>query len=418
MPPTPALCPFCNATLPTAPAPPPSSKAPCPRCGEPVPADRWSIDPALATALIAGDAPVNQRRTVDAPAPEPGLGVRKTAFIVLGVMVTMLLIGMSFALWTTKLRQSRHPWMPDKLEPIAFRRPLELTGLQYLPNGSQLVVGIHVGELHDDRVVGQRLLAEPRPILLDRILKQIPRTTGLKLEQIDHVVLASSLDLQSPQLVMVVRTRQPYSNQTIAAALHPLKATLHKDQPLYEVSLKPLGEALLWCVEERTMIYVVRPLDTPTLEHLQGISGTPRLVDDVLAAPLRTTLTERLPKHNFLWMVGRLDQLGALNEGLPFLLGARVDGAAIKSLRMFALGVAPIEELTLAGSFQLANADAADKFANFLDGVRIEGAKEQKVVPPPARAQDPAAAPWVSWQVRGTVGSMRQLLNQGKEPKK
>ena len=241
-----AQCPFCNGILPALPTRPTGAKLPCPRCGEPVPAARWPV----GTAIASGEPPL----AVQPPRMAPVPGVRKTAFAILGIMLVMTIVGLSYMLWTTKLRQSRHPWMPEKLEAIEFRQPLQLTGLGYLPKGTQIVVGLQVAEWLDDKA-GKQLLAEPRPALLDWLLKQITRSTNLKIEQIDHIVLGSTLDVQ---LVAVVKTRQPYSLQKISEAVQPAQSTLYQNQALYEFPLKPMGNAMLWCVEERTLLFVLR----------------------------------------------------------------------------------------------------------------------------------------------------------------
>ena len=231
-----AVCPFCNSVLSAIAAAPTAEKLPCPRCGEPVPTARWpvvqSVPPSPAmSAAIRGGTP----------------GTRATLFVILGVMLTMAVVSLSYALWTVKLRQARHPKMPEKQEAIAFRRPTELSGLGYLPKGTQVVIGLQIAEWLDDKA-GKQLLEEPRPAYLDWLLKQVTRATSLKLEQLDHIIAASTLDTQ---LVLIVKTRQPYSLEKIVDAVQPVRSSNYQQKPLYEYALKPLGEAMLWCVEER-----------------------------------------------------------------------------------------------------------------------------------------------------------------------
>ncbi len=402
----PALCPFCNAALPPLAAAPTGDKFPCPRCGESVPAARWHVD----TSIARGEPKWSPRPSSDEPRP-PVPGKRKTALVILGIMATMAIVGLSYALWTVDLRRSRHPWMPTKNEPIARRRPLELTGLGYLPKNCQFVAGLHIAEMMDDKTVGSKLLDEPRPVLLDWVLKQIPRATGLTLADIDHVVLGAAFDRHFPQAVMVVKTRSPYELEKIARAAKPATRPLFHDKALYQYSLNPLGEAVVWCVDGRTLVYVLR-LDEPKVEHLSGLSEEPRPIEEVLPAPLRTTLAERLPTHQYLWIAGRLDQLGPLKDWLPLALGGKLDLERLKEMKSFALGIEPTEGLTLTGHFEMTDAKSADKLKTVLEGVTVAGAKSQKV-----DATDPIGH-WVTWQVRGDVGTMREFLNQGREGKK
>jgi hypothetical protein len=395
-------CPFCNGVLPALPASPTDDKRPCPRCHEPVPAARWPIDSTLA-AISAGPPP--------APTPPDfKTANRKTGFIVLGIMATMAIVGLSYALWTTQIRRARDPKKIDRLEPISARRPLELPALGYLPKECQLVAGLHLAEMLNDKA-GKELLAEPRPALIDWSLRQITRTSGLKLEDIDHVVLATAFDAHFPQLVMIVRTRPKIDLQKIAEA-RPKKSTLHENQPLYEFTLDPLGEAMVWNVEERTLIYVFR-LDAPRTEHLNRLSATPRKLDAMLSAPLQKAMKERLPTHPYMWAAGRLDQLGMAKDWLPLAFGGKAELGPLKQIQTFTLGIEPVEGLTLKGDFQLANAKSAAAFKAFLDNVQIDGAKSHKVEASPSDEPEQ----WVAWQVRGDVSAIRELLNRGKDGK-
>ena len=390
-----ANCPFCNARLPALAAVPIVDKLPCPRCGELIPAARWQFDPASA-------APP----TSEKPAALPGN--RKTMLIILGIMATMAIAGLSYALWTVKERRTRDPWMP-----IAQRRPLELSGIGYLPKGCQFVAGLHVAEMMDDIKTGRKLLAEPRPALLDWVLRQIQRTTGMSLEEIDHVLLAVMPDGQLSQLVMVVQTRKPYALGKIAQAGKPAHPSLHQDRPLYEANLNPAGTALLWCVADRTFIGVIR-LDTPQLKDLTGLSAQPRPIDEALSAPIHKAIKERLAKPQLLWAVGELDQLGAARDWLPFALGAKADLGTLKDLKTVVLGVEPGTDLTFTGSFQMTDTKSAARFQTILESAKIDGAKSQKVTVTPAAVKDQ----WVTWQVRGDAPTMRELLNRGKQAKK
>jgi hypothetical protein len=282
---------------------------------------------------------------------------------------------------------------------------LELDGMGYLPRNSQVIVGLQIAEMLEDKKIGKPLLDEPRPAGLDWVLKQIIRTTGMELHEIDHVLLATTLDLKSQHLTFVVKTRRPIDFKKVAQA-GPVESTLHQQEPLYQFSLKPAGEALIWCVDERTALCVIG-LDVPKIEHLQGLSKTPRPIDEVLPVPLRDALKERLAKYQFAWAVGRLDQLGALKDLLPFVPGLKMDLTAIAGLKTAALGLEPIDGVTLTGHFQVGDAKSVGRFKTLLGGIKITGATSQKVEAPPAEANDP----WVTWQVRGDAAMMRNWLS-------
>ena len=398
------VCPFCNGLLPGLSAQPSAEKLPCPRCGELIPASRWQVDTAIAsgepklpTPTAGADRPDVTQQIVP--------GIRKTALIVLGIMLAMAVVGLSYALWTTKLRRTRDPKLT--LDPITFRKPLELEGLGYLPKDSDIIVGLQIAEWLADKKVGKPLLDEPRPAVLDWVMKQLPRVTGMPLEELDHVVLAASFD--TPQVVMVVKTRRPIALEKIAEHAKPSSMPLHQDKPLYEISFNPPAEALVWCVEAKTLLLVLR-LDAPKLEHLNALSATPRSIEQVVSVPLRQALKERLPKFQFLWAAGRLDRLGLLEDLLRMAPAAKPYLEVTKDLKVFAIGLEPVDGLTLTAHFLMTEAKAAAKFKSFLEGVKIERA-QQKVAAGPADEKDQ----WVIWQVRGDVAAIREFLNQQKK---
>ena len=318
-------------------------------------------------------------------------------------MATMAVIGLGYMLWTVKDRRARDP--KPMLSAVKFRRPLELDGLVYLPKNSSIVVGLQIAECLEDGKVGKPLLDEPRPAGLDWVLKQITRTLDMELKEIDHVLMAPSPDLRSPQMTLVVKTRRPIDLKRIAQA-GPVETKLHQEEPLYYFTLKPGGEALVWCVEERTALYVIG-FEANKIEHLQGLSKTARPIDEALAAPVREAMKERLAKYQFAWGAGRLDHLGAFKELLPFVPGMKIDMAALKELKTFAVGLEPIDGLTMTGHFQSSDAKSAAKLKGLLATVQIEGAASQKIEMPPTETKEW----WVTWQVRGEAAVMRAWLS-------
>jgi hypothetical protein len=205
---------------------------------------------------------------------------------------------------------------------------------------------------------------------------------------------------------MVVKTRRPIALEKIAEHAKPSNTPLHQDKPLYEISFNPPAEALVWCVEAKTLLLVLR-LDAPKLEHLNALSATPRRIEEMVSAPLRQALRERLPKFQFLWAAGRLDRLGLLKDLLQMAPAAKPYLEVTKDLKVFAIGLEPVDGLTLTGHFLMTDPKAAAKFKSFLEGVKIERA-QQKVAAAPADEKDQ----WVIWQVRGDVAAIREFLNQ------
>ncbi|MBI3823167.1 MAG: hypothetical protein HY289_10880 [Planctomycetes bacterium] len=391
-----AACPYCNAILPSLTAAPAAEKLPCPRCGELVPASRWQVDASVTPPSPAMSAAIGAGRP----------GKRKTAVIIVSIMVTMAVVGLSYALWTIQVRRDRDP--KPMLDPITYRKPLELKGLGYLPKDCDIIVGLHLAELLADKKVGKPLLEEPRPAALDWVAKQLPRMTGMPLEEIDHVLLAGSFD--QAQVVMVVKTRRAYSLEKIVESVHPTRSGQHEKLALYEFPLNPMGEAMLWCVEEKTLVCVIR-LEPPKVEHLRGLSATPRKVEDVLPATLHDALAKRLARQQYAWAAGRFDRLGLLKEALMLIPPDKA--ALLKDLKTFAVGLEPVEGLTLTGHFHMNDAKSAGKLKTFLENVTIDGATQKLAMP-----KDDKEEQWLTWQLRGDPAAMRTWLNQGREPKR
>jgi hypothetical protein len=394
-----SLCPFCNAVLPALGSAPSAERLPCPRCGEPVPAARWRVE----TGVREGPPPA-------APAPPAGPvpGIHNTMRVVVGVMIVMAIVGLSYALWTVQLRRARDP--KGSLDPVKFRRPLELEGLGLLPKDNDIVVGLHIAEWLEDKAVGQPLLEEPQPAELAWFVRQITRTTAMELKEIDHIVLGLSFEAQ--QLTAVVKTRRPMVGERIAEH-QPAKSALYQKSPLYEFELQPFGGALVWWIDPKTAIHTIR-LAMPTVEHIKGLAATARPIEDVLAPPLHAAVKERLTKYQFAWAVGRLDRLGAVKDLARFIPAAKLPMNAAKNLRTFAFGLEPVEGVTCTGSFHVQDAKAAASLEKLLDGLTMPDALARKVDVPPAEVKEQ----WVTWQVRGDAAAMRAWLTSAKESKK
>src|SRR5438105_11344212 len=107
-------CPYCNAELPPLAAPPAGPRTPCPRCGEPVPSERFAVQ----VGVFGGPPP---------PAYAGGsLGKMRTLRSVLAIMAGMAVLTLVFALYTQQIRRQRDfKDRPDGNTELA-RKPAEL----------------------------------------------------------------------------------------------------------------------------------------------------------------------------------------------------------------------------------------------------------------------------------------------------
>jgi hypothetical protein len=388
---TTAACPFCNAELPPLTAMPTAPRTACPRCGEPVPSERFPI---------AAVAPPPQ-------SPSVADRKRRTLQIVLAIMAGMAALALVFALLTQDMRRRndfRNKPRDESSNP-AGQNPAQLLGLGYLPSGSNVAFGLHVSALTRD-AVGRILLRDPYPAPLDKVLGTL-EMVGLTVDDVDHVVAGGELKDLSFCLTTVIVTREPYDAERVKKAIErrPVSATTFRKGTLYRFKELP-GVPKLWCAGPRVLVYT-----TLTTDQLERIPVNVKEPPDTLTSSARTALTERLSKQSRAWIVGDLEPAKDLIDLAQIGFLPKAQARALTLVRRFAVGViVPEGETpTLAGDFYTGAAAATQELRGYLDAVKLAKAKSHKVETPPADVQA-AEAQWVSWQVHADAEALRDAL--------
>jgi hypothetical protein len=398
-----ASCPYCNAELPPLPAVAPSLRVPCPRCGEPVPRERFPVLQGVA----AGCGPDLPKPAAVLRTPE---GKRMTARVVLSIMAGMAALALVFALLTQKMRRDNdfRGSGVNPPRPVATDLPpAQLPGLAFLPTGTNVVAGLHVTSLNQDPA-GRALLRGPRPEPVEGILSTL-EAVGLGLEDVDHVVFGCELKEVLPAFTTVIVTRNPYDPGQVAKAVqrHPVSATTFRGKPLYRFTdVRQVPK--IWCAEPRVLVYTT--LKTENLDHIPTAVKEPA---DPLSPRARKALTGRLSAQSRAWAVGDLEPAKGLTDLVQqFGVLPKAQARLLGLVRAFAVGIATQEEgkLTLVGDFYTGQPDATAELRKDLEGVTLQGAKA-KVEAPPADVKD-AEAQWVSWQVRADTDSVRDALGK------
>jgi hypothetical protein len=231
--------------------------------------------------------------------------------MVLGVMVLMAAVGLTFALLTQKDRRandtgltrrpSRRP--PRQAEPpveapVAAVAPVRLAALGYLPPGTSVIVGAQVAELLASKG-GRALLEDPlKAGAIDVRLAGVKQWTGVDLGELDHLVLGVLADQAfPPPITLVARTRQPYDAGKVREALKVERLAGGGKKRLYSFKVRDFS-LVLWCADEHTL--VVGWMDP----HLALVPLTPSGDLRQLPAEVRTALTDRLEPGGPLWAVG------------------------------------------------------------------------------------------------------------------
>ena len=334
-------------------------------------------------------------------------GKKKTLRILLAIMAGMAALTLVFALYTQQIRRQRDFKDRSDGNTELTRKPAELIGLGYLPQGSSIVLGIHVAALNEDPT-GRALLREPRPALMENLLGVLERF-GLKLVDVDHVVAGTELRQLPPELTTVIVTRKPYAPAEIEAAIKAQKvsATTYCDKPLFY--LDGPGVPKLWLAAPNVLVWT-----TLKKEDLDRIPATLKDPPATLAPATREALVDRLGKQSRLWAVGDLEPARKPIElGLALGVFPKDQMALLRLVKSFAVGVTPHEdgESHVLASFLVSDSETVPALAKYLESIDVQGAKSQKVVTPPPEVKD-AAEQWVTWQMRAHAETLRDALGK------
>lgn len=193
--------------------------------------------------------------------------------------------------------------------------PIELAGLGYLPKRTNVAAALHVAEALQSPV-GREFLAHYRLGPTEISLNQIEQWSGLKPDDIDHVVLGLSVgDEIPPPFVLVVQTRRPYAEKQVLARLKAGRQTEQNRKVLYRFKIeKPSLDPVLWCAAPNTLVVGLTPKD------LDAVPLTPATGKERLAPDVQTLLTERLGPGTQAWLAGHIEQWDKISLLLSFFV--------------------------------------------------------------------------------------------------
>ncbi|HWG41214.1 MAG TPA: hypothetical protein VN688_00400 [Gemmataceae bacterium] len=371
-------CPYCNASINVQPGLTTGQRITCPRCGDTFPLRHLD-------AIVGQSRPVppETRITADAPSIEPP---RRSPWLVGGAIVGMMLLmaggGLAFMLMTQDQRRahdtSRPPRRPGRqpgiIEPdnpaIASVPPDKLAALGYLPPKVNFLVGAHITELLASPV-GKQILSEP--ISLGRSayrLERLPAWVGLRLEDIDHLVLAAQVDDNLlPTFYLVLRTTQPYEEEQLRDRLKGERVVSAGKKKLYAFHPQRDGIKLhVWFADERTFVLALLP------QQLESLPAQP--VEDLrqLSGEIRTVLKERREPMSPAWVVGH-SRDWTKTSVVNYLSGLKKkDLERLSTLRTFGIWLVPDKSLTVKGVFECKDEAAARGWDDYFHTLRREDA--------------------------------------------
>jgi hypothetical protein len=295
-------------------------------------------------------------------------GNRTTAVFVLANMALVAAAGLALALRTQPERRAHDAGLPRGRRPSRAQpepplqgvhapaeavAPDRLAALGYLAPDTSVVAGIHVaGLLADD--TGKRLLNDPIKVGSSEFrLGGLEGWTGLRPDEIDHVVLGVKADdALPPRLNVVVRTRLPYDAAKAIAALKARRAGGGKKE-LYRFEGPGGVPLVLWCADERTLVVGL------LANHLEAVPLRPRDDLGALVPELRPILRERMRPAGPVWAAGHARDW-ANTAAAPLLERlSKDDRARVRSVQTFGVWLQPGREVTVNAVCRCADATAA-----------------------------------------------------------
>ena len=367
-------CPYCNAPVPPPRPFPPNRRIICPRCGEQFPV---RLPEGEGVEAMTPETPEPADAFREAPAPDPHArqekalrSIRRTLIVGISLGVLGLLVGLG---WTFLRPRSRPEAPPTSPEPPRHLAPAEFTGLGYLPDGTDAVVALNLTDLAEQRK-GEGT-ADVRSALRrlgvpESAFGWFERTTGLRLEEIDQIVVGLRFDQRvlPPQVTLVIHARKPFDAETLLARMKA--RTFDKGgKTLHSVRLEgqPLP-AVLWLPSDRVLIAGIAG------EDFDAVPNEPRKGIAHLSEPLRD-LIGKLPHDAPVWGVAHSDRWAEIAK--PYLLLAKTkdDSALVgtlEELRSLAFGVSVGPKPTLSAWVRVNTEDTAKRWRSWLAG-RLAG---------------------------------------------
>jgi hypothetical protein len=250
-----------------------------------------------------------------------------------------------------------------------------------------------------DSAPGRELLHEPiRVGEFEVQFGDVDRWTGLKLEELDHLVLGvRTEDPFPPRINLVVRTLRPYDPERVREKLEAHRVPA-QGKTLYRFELPNLPFPLVvWFADDRTLVVSL------LTSHLEDVPATPREGLQQLSPELRDVLLQRMGPVGPLWAAGHAQDwektsARALLQRLKTPALRRV-----QSVHTFAVWLNLDQTVEADGAFQCENEEAARSLEKFFTALET-GAN--------ARLKTVRDGSWLTAQLRTNLTTARRMLEK------
>lgn len=233
-----------------------------------------------------------------------------------------------------------------------------LEGLGYLPEDTNIIAGVHVGELVQD-AKSREFLDDLKIAALHFSASRLENWTGLKRENIDYVLLGLKVEDQlMPRTTIIARSRTPLDGDQLR---EKLRGVLSNDSDPNRFHFRVVGtslEAEARCLPEERLIIVGL-----TRGDLEAVPTKPR---DELPPRLAALLKERVDRSSRAWAVGQVADWERTPVVWWINRQSEKDQAALKSVRAFAASVVFEDPLKLRAEIETTDAKSAQAVVRYL----------------------------------------------------
>jgi hypothetical protein len=212
-------------------------------------------------------------------------------------MALMAVIAVVFILKTVQFRRANDHLPEPPLPPAAATAtpPGKLAGLGYLPADCTALAALHVAQLLPTdtgrTLLGRFGLSPDRPL------------AGVKLDEVDDVVLGGTLDRVPPRLTLVVRTRRPYDAADVRRELSAGGEVRRGEHDVYRFKPTLGGLAVELGVsspDERTLLIGL-------VDDFEILPKSPAGGVERFPAPLPELVKARLPSGSLAWLAAQAE---------------------------------------------------------------------------------------------------------------
>jgi hypothetical protein len=313
--------------------------------------------------------------------------------ISLAVLSTMVI------LFSGPIRR-RSSQLPPELDmaPVRSVDGTRLEGLRYLPTDTNMILGVHVGELLQDKN-SREFLDGLKLATLHFNAERLENWTGLKRDEIEYVVVGLKIEDQiMPRTTIIVRSLMPIDPERLR---EKLKGVPPADGAPGRFRFRVAGTALdaeAKCIpEDRILILGL------TRGDLDAVPAQPHAGLSALSPHLGTLLGERADKRARAWVVGQVSDWD--RTPAAWWLGKRPEKerATLKKVRGFASWLTFEDANVLVrAEFESEDAQGATDLAAYLEAIRPEDRPIFKVPTP--------VDTWVSLQGRMKAQAVQDSL--------